>query len=472
MQAVVDFLNYLDNILYYPILILILLGAGIYFSIKTKFVQIRLCIDSIRVATERPKDKEAISSFQALMVSTASRVGTGNIIGVSTAICLGGPGAVFWMWLLAILGGATSFVESTLAQIYKRHHKETGVSFGGPAYYIEQALKNRWIAVLFSIFLIATYAFGFNLLCSYNLQSTFATYSFYDANITPIIIGLILAILTGICLFGGGKTIIKVASYLVPIMGVLYILVTFILMVIHIQTLPEVFKLIFSDAFNFKAIGSGIAGSCLVYGIKRGLYSNEAGVGSAPNAAAAANTSHPVKQGLVQMLSVYIDTIIICTATAFMCLMSRVPITHEVAGATYVQNAMSINLGSFGPIFITIAMVLFAFTTLLGNLFYVDNALVFINNKKIPSKKFMIFFNIICSIVVFIGAIIPMSMAWALADITMGGMALINIPCIVILGGVVYKTLNDYENQRKEGKNPVFLSKNIGLNPDSLEYWK
>lgn len=472
METILNFLNTVDDVLYYPILILILLGAGIYFSIRTKFVQIRLCIDSIRVATERPKDKETISSFQALMVSTASRVGTGNIIGVSTAICLGGPGAVFWMWLLAILGGATSFVESTLAQIYKRHHKETGVSFGGPAYYIEQALKNRWVAVLFSIFLIATYAFGFNLLCSYNLQSTFATYSFYDANITPIIIGLILAILTGICLFGGGKTIIKVASYLVPIMGVLYILVTFILMVIHIQTLPEVFKLIFSDAFNFKAIGSGIAGSCLVYGIKRGLYSNEAGVGSAPNAAAAANTSHPVKQGLVQMLSVYIDTIIICTATAFMCLMSRVPITHEVAGATYVQNAMSTNLGSFGPIFITIAMVLFAFTTLLGNLFYVDNALVFINNKKIPSKKFMTFFNIICSIVVFVGAIIPMSMAWALADITMGGMALINIPCIVILGGVVYKALADYENQRKDGKDPVFLSKNIGLDPDNLEYWK
>ena len=472
METILNFLNTVDDVLYYPILILILLGAGIYFSIRTKFVQIRLCIDSIRVATERPKDKETISSFQALMVSTASRVGTGNIIGVSTAICLGGPGAVFWMWLLAILGGATSFVESTLAQIYKRHHKETGVSFGGPAYYIEQALKNRWVAVLFSIFLIATYAFGFNLLCSYNLQSTFATYSFYDVKITPIIIGLILAILTGICLFGGGKTIIKVASYLVPIMGVLYILVTFILMVIHIQTLPEVFKLIFSDAFNFKAIGSGIAGSCLVYGIKRGLYSNEAGVGSAPNAAAAANTSHPVKQGLVQMLSVYIDTIIICTATAFMCLMSRVPITHGVAGATYVQNAMSTNLGSFGPIFITIAMVLFAFTTLLGNLFYVDNALVFINNKKIPSKNFMTFFNIICSIVVFVGAIIPMSMAWALADITMGGMALINIPCIVILGGVVYKALADYENQRKDGKDPVFLSKNIGLDPDNLEYWK
>ena len=255
-------------------------------------------------------------------------------------------------------------------------------------------------------------------------------------------------------------------------MGVLYIVVTFILMIIHMQTLPEVFKLIFSDAFNFKAIGSGIAGSCLVYGIKRGLYSNEAGVGSAPNAAAAANTSHPVKQGLVQMLSVYIDTIIICTATAFMCLMSRVPITHEVAGATYVQNAMSTNLGSFGPIFITIAMVLFAFTTLLGNLFYVDNALVFINNKKIPSKKFMIFFNIICSIVVFVGAIIPMSMAWALADITMGGMALINIPCIVILGGVVYKALVDYENQRKEGKNPVFKAKDIGMDPDVLDYWK
>lgn len=477
MQVVVDFLNYLDNILYYPILILILLGAGIYFSIRTKFAQVRLVIESIRVIKESSGDKNKVSPFQALMVSTASRVGTGNIIGVSTAICLGGPGAVFWMWVLAILGGASAFIESTLAQIYKCHNKETGGSYGGPAYYIEQVLKNRWVAVLFSLFLIATYGFGFNLLTSYNLQSTFVAYSFYDVKITPIIIGTILAILTGICLFsdkkrGSGKTIIDVTSYLVPIMGVLYVLVTIVLMIINIETLPRVFELIFSDAFNFKAIGSGLAGSCLVYGIKRGLYSNEAGVGSAPNAAASANTSHPVKQGLVQMLSVYIDTLLICTATAFMCLMSKVPITHEVAGAPYVQSAMSTDLGTFGPIFLTTAMVLFAFTTLLGNLYYMDNVLTFINNKKMPSKTFITFFRIACILVIFFGAITPMSMAWALADITMGGMALINIPCIVLLGGVAYKALADYEKQRKEGKNPVFKAKDIGMNPDVLDYWK
>ena len=477
MESVVNFLNAVDDVLYYPILILILLGAGIYFSIRTKFAQIRLVIESIRVIKESSGDKNKVSPFQALMVSTASRVGTGNIIGVSTAICLGGPGAVFWMWVLAILGGASAFIESTLAQIYKRHNQETGGSYGGPAYYIEQVLKNRWVAVLFSIFLIATYGFGFNLLTSYNLQSTFVAYSFYDVKITPIIIGTTIAILTAICLFsdkkrGSGQTIINVTSYLVPSMGVLYVCVTIVLMLINIHTLPEIFKLIFSDAFNFKAIGSGLAGSCLVYGIKRGLYSNEAGVGSAPNAAAAANTSHPVKQGLVQMLSVYIDTLLICTATAFMCLMSQVPITHEVAGAPYVQTAMSTNLGAFGPIFLTVAMVLFAFTTLLGNLFYMDNVLTFINNKKMPSKTFITFFRIGCVLVIFFGAITPMSMAWAFADITMGGMALINIPSIVILGGVAYKALADYEKQRKEGKNPVFLSKNIGMDPDTLDYWK
>ena len=471
MQNIVSLLNELDDVLYYPILIIVLVFAGIYFSFRTKFAQIRLCGESLRIMMERPNEKGAISSFQALMVSTASRVGTGNIIGVSTAICLGGPGAVFWMWVLAILGGASALVESTLAQIYKKRDKNGG-SYGGPAYYIEQALHSKFIAILFSIFLIATYAFGFNALCSYNLQSTFEAYEFYNPEHTPLIIGIILAVIVAWCLFGGGKRIVYVTSRLVPLMGIVYVAVAIFLMVSRASALPGVFKMIFDDAFNFQAIGSGIAGSCLMYGIKRGLYSNEAGVGSAPNAAAAADTSHPVKQGLVQMLSVYIDTLLICSATAFMCLVSGVPASSDVAGAKYVQAAISSEFGANGPLFITFAMVLFAFTTLIGNLFYVDNALAYINNKKMPGKTFMTIYRIICAVVILVGAVLPMSAAWALADITMAFMTLINIPCIILLGGVVYKALDDYTRQRREGKNPVFKAESIGINPDTLDYWK
>ena len=255
-------------------------------------------------------------------------------------------------------------------------------------------------------------------------------------------------------------------------MGIIYVCAALILMAMKIDTLPAVLEMIFADAFNFKAIGSGIAGSCLMYGIKRGLYSNEAGVGSAPNAAASAETSHPVKQGLIQMLSVYIDTILICSATAFMCLMSGVPVSPDVAGAQYVQASLRADLGDFGPAFITFTMVLFAFTTLLGNLFYVDNALAYINGKKAPGKTFMKYFRIICALVILVGAVMPMSAAWALADIFMGGMALINIPCIVIAGGIVLKALADYETQKRAGKNPVFRASSIGLDPEKLDCWK
>ena len=471
MQNILPILESIDDFLYYPVLIVVLTFAGIYFSFRTKFAQIRLCAESLRVVTENPNEKGAISPFQALMVSTASRVGTGNIIGVSTAICLGGPGAVFWMWILAVLGGASALVESTLAQIYKKRDDDGG-SYGGPAYYIEQVLHSKFIAVLFSIFLIATYAFGFNALCSYNLQSTFAAYEFYNAETTPCIIGLILALIVAWCLFGGGKRIVYVTSRLVPLMGVIYVAVAIFLMILRANELPAVFKLIFDDAFNFQAIGSGIAGSCLMYGVKRGLYSNEAGVGSAPNAAASADTSHPVKQGLVQMLSVYIDTILICSATAFMCLVSGVEANADAAGAKYVQAAISAEFGTVGPLFITFSMILFAFTTLLGNLFYVDNALAFLNNKKMPGKTFLTCYRIICALIILAGAVLPMSAAWALADITMAFMTVINIPCIILLGGVVYKALDDYQRQRREGKDPVFKAESIGINPDTLDYWK
>ncbi|MBR1437333.1 MAG: alanine:cation symporter family protein [Synergistaceae bacterium] len=472
MQDFLEFLDALDGFLYYPVLIIVLIVAGLYFSFRSRFAQVRLCFDSVRLVTERPGNKNSISSFGALMVSTASRVGTGNIIGVSTAICLGGPGAVFWMWVLAILGGASAMAESTLAQIFKKHDADTGRSYGGPAFYIEAILHSKATAVIFSLFLIATYAFGFNALASYNLQSTFSVYNFYDAGVTPLIIGTVTALITGWCMFGGAKRIVKVTGLLVPVMGIVYVLTALCVIVMKVDVLPDVLKMIFADAFNFRAIGSGIAGSCLVYGIKRGLYSNEAGVGSAPNAAAYAETTHPVKQGLIQMLSVYIDTIMICSATAFMCLMSGTEITHEAAGAQYVQEAMKTIMGESGPVFITVIMALFAFTTLLGNLFYVDNALAYINGKKVPGKKFMTVFKIICALVILVGAVLPMSTAWAVADITMDGMTLINIPCIMVGSGIVFKALADYEKQRRSKINPVFKASDIGLDPSKLDYWK
>ena len=468
---ITQILDKIDSVMYYPILIIVMAVAGIYFTILTKGVQIRLFKESLKLLKEPPADRKTVSSLQAMLVSTASRVGTGNIVGVSTAICLGGPGACFWMWIMCIIGASSAFIESTLAQIYKRKNVAGG-SYGGPAYYIEGALHAPVLAGVFCVFLIATYAVGFNLLCSYNLQSTFAAYSFYNAKTTPAIIGFLLAALTGYCLMGGGRRIVKLTSLIVPLMGLSYVAISLIVILFNIKNVPVMFVEIFRDAFDFRSIFGGIAGSCMVYGIKRGLYSNEAGVGSAPNASASAKVSHPAKQGLVQTLSVYIDTLLLCTATAFMCLSSGVERSEAVSGAPYVQNAISTVFGSIGPIFITVAMVLFAFTTLLGNLYYVHNALAFLNHKQIPTKRFMIIFHIICTIIIFIGAIIPMNAAWAMADITMGGMTLINLPSCMILGKSAIDTLKDYEKQRADGTDPVFKGENIGLNLDELDFWK
>ncbi len=463
-----DVVANLSNVLYSYILIILLIVGGLYFTIRTKFVQFRLFGEQIKSVSEKPTDKSKTSSFQALMVSTASRVGTGNIIGVSTAICSGGFGAVFWMWLIALIGGASAFVESTLAQIFKK--KGDDGYYGGPSYYIEAAFKSRPLAIVFSIFLILTYAFGFNLLASYNLQSTFANYSFYNSATSPWIIGLILAVIVGYCLFGGGKRIVKVSSFLVPVMGVLYILVALIIVVLNISELPSIFARIFTEAFDVKAIFGGFAGSCVMYGIKRGLFSNEAGVGSAPNAAATAEVAHPVKQGLVQILSVFLDTILVCSATAFMCMCSGIEPTAEISGAQYVQQSLAAVFGSAGPVFITIAMILFAFTTLIGNLYYVDQAWFHIF-KKVPSKAFLAVYRVVASLIIFVGAGMSADLLWNIADVTMGLMAIINIPTIVFLGKYAVRALNDYDKQRKEGVDPVFKAKNIDL-PYDVECWK
>lgn len=458
----------ISNFMYSYLLIVMLVAVGLYYTLRTRLVQLRMFKETIRVILEKPVGADAVSSFQALMVSTASRVGTGNIIGISTAICLGGYGAVFWMWVIAIVGGASAFIESTLAQIYKKRGEHG--SYGGPAYYIEAALGSRALAVIFSIALIATYGVGFNMLCAYNLQSTFIAYSFYNEATTPWVIGGILAVLVGYCLFGGGRRVIAATSTLVPIMGVIYISVAFVLTLINIDQLPAVVGKIFSQAFDFQAIFSGFAGSCVMFGIKRGLYSNEAGVGSAPNAAAAADVSHPVKQGLVQMLSVFIDTLLICTATAFMCMTSGVEPVKELAGAPYVQTALAASMGGVAKVFITVSMVLFAFTTLLGNLYYVDNCFAYIM-KAVPGPTFNMIYRALACVVIFIGAGSSMGLMWDLADVLMGCMAIINLPVICILGGPALKAMDDYSKQREAGKNPVFVAKSIGIT-QKLDYWQ
>ena len=456
-----------NDALYGYILIILLVLGGIYFTIRTKGVQFRLLKEQFRAVTEKPTDSKGVSSFQALMVSTASRVGTGNIIGVSTAICMGGFGSVFWMWVIAVIGAASAFIESTLAQIYKKRGVDG--SFGGPAYYIEAALKSRPLAIVFSVLLVVTYGIGFNMLASYNLQSTFSGYSFYDEKTSPLIIGLVLAAIVAFCLFGGGKRIVKTTTFIVPFMGMAYILVAVVISLINANKLPAIFSQIFSNAFDFEAIFGGFAGSCVMYGIKRGLFSNEAGVGSAPNASASAEVSHPVKQGLVQVLSVFIDTLLVCSATAFMCMASGIEPTAKLSGAPYIQASISAVLGEFGPIFITVAMILFAFTTLLGNLFYVDKAFCYILGKN-PGKVFNTIYYIVASLLILLGAVLSADLLWNIADVTMGAMTIINMPIIIYLSKYVYRALDDYIKQRKAGKEPVFKASDINL-PHKTDYW-
>jgi len=467
LQSIDNVVNAISGKLYNPWVPVLLLAAGLFFTLRSGFVQLRLLKESLHVVTEKPKVKGGVSSFGALMISTASRVGTGNIVGVSLAICAGGPGAVFWMWVVALLGGASAFVESTLAQIYKRRNPD-GSCYGGPSYYMESALGQRWLGVVFAVLIIFTYAVGFNMLASYNVQSAFATMPFYGEN-TALVIGIVLAVLFAVCVLGGVKRLTKVTGVLVPVMGVAYVAVALIVMVLNIRLLPSVLGMIFRDAFNFQAIFGGFAGSCLMNGIKRGLYSNEAGMGSAPNAAASADVAHPVKQGLVQMLSVFLDTLVICSATAFMCLCSGVAPAPELGGAPYVQAALQTVLGDFGPIFILVSMCLFAFTTLIGNYYYCEGCLRFIF-KRDPGKAFMTVFRLVAAVLIMLGAVISMSLAWDTADLFQGLMVVVNIPVILILTKPAMACLKDYIDQRKAGKEPEFKVASIGLKQET-EYW-
>ena len=472
METFASIVSTISGWLYGYILIALLIGAGLYFTVRTGFVQLRLLGESIRVIKEPRKDRDAISSFQALMVSTASRVGTGNIVGVTGAIIAGGPGAVFWMWIIALVGGASAFVESTLAQIYKKRG-ENG-SYGGPAYYIKQALHSPALGGAFAIALILTYMGGFNALASYNMTDFVKAY--LPGESATLIIGAVIALLAALVILGGGKRISKVTQVVVPFMAMLYIGVALVVVILNIENLPVMFQLIFSEAFNPQSAFGGLMGAAMMNGIKRCLYSNEAGIGSAPNAAASADVSHPVKQGLVQMLSVFLDTLVICTATAFMILCTNLDASLyiDAAGntmnAAYIQDSLVANFGAFGSFFNTAALALFAYTTLIGNYFYAEMNISYLYKNAQNNKTFMFCYRLLAVVIIFIGAQFSAGLAWDLADVLMGFMALINVPVCLILGGTAFKALDDYIKQRKEGKDPVFKAADIGIY--DTDYWK
>lgn len=386
-----NILSAVNDWMYTYLLLFLLVGTGIYFTIRTRFVQLRLLKESFHVLKEKAGEengKKQVSSFQALMISTASRVGTGNIAGIATAIAAGGAGAVFWMWLMAVIGGASAFIESTLAQVYKVKDKEE--FRGGPSYYMEKALGKRWLGILFSVLLIICFAYGFNGLQSFNMSSSLEYYiPGYSDTVYPMLVGLILAVGTAFVIFGGVHRIGFITSVLVPIMAGAYLLIGLYTVITNITELPKVFSMIFSQAFDFKAFAGGMAGSAVVIGIKRGLFSNEAGMGSAPNASASASVSHPAKQGMVQVLSVFIDTLLICSATAMMLLLSGVQGESGVLdGIPFVQKAISANVGNWGIHFITLSIFAFAFSSLIGNYYYAESNILFIKNNK----KLLFFF--------------------------------------------------------------------------------
>ena len=459
-------LSIINDALWSYILIIMLLGCALWFTYKTKFVQFRMLGEMIKVLGESTSKQEGrehhISSFQAFMISLASRIGTGNLAGVATAITVGGPGAVFWMWIVALLGSSSAFIESTLAQLYKIHGKDSFI--GGPAYYMKKGLKQPWMGILFAILIIFTFSFAFN-----SVQSNTICAAFEEAfHIDNHIIGAILTILSLIIFFGGIQRIAKVSSIIVPIMALGYIILAVITIILNIEHLPAVFKMIINHAFGWEqALGGGI-GIAVMQGIKRGLFSNEAGMGSAPNVAATADVSHPVKQGLIQALGVFTDTLIICTCTAFIILFSGVPLTGEINGVQLTQNALSSEVGNFGSIFVAIAILFFAYSSIIGNYYYGEANVRYITKNK----TIMTVFRVASGGMVLFGALASLDLAWTLADICMGLMTICNLIAITLLGKYAFRLLDDYQRQKRKGiKNPVFTKDKMKDIEKDIECW-
>ena len=453
MEILNSLINFFNDILWGYVLIIMLLFVGTYFTLKTKFVQIRYFGQMIKILGDSVGHKGGVSSFKAFCISTASRVGTGNLAGVAIAIASGGPGAIFWMWLIAIIGGASSFVESTLAQIYK---VKDGEAFrGGPAYYMEKALNKRWMGVAFSILISITFGLIFN-----SVQSNTISLAFHEAfKLDRTIIGIVLAIGTGAIIFGGVQRIANFSAAVVPVMAILYILVSLYVIVSNISMVPEIFRDIIENAFGIRqAVGGGI-GAAIMTGVKRGLFSNEAGMGSAPNAAAAAETSHPVKQGFVQTLGVFTDTILICSCTAFMVLISGAHKTEGLTGIQLTQNALSSQVGGWGNVFIALCILLFAFSSIIGNYYYGETNIEFLT----PNKTWLNLYRVGVIGMVMFGSIGELALVWNMADLFMGLMAVLNLIAIFLLGKVAFEALGDYSNQKESGLDPSFNKNDIDM---------
>ena len=452
-----ELIDNFNNILWSGVLIYLLLGIGIYFTLGTGLIQFRHFGHMFTILKNSNKsDSSGISSFQALCTSLAARVGTGNLTGVAIALTAGGPGAIFWMWLVALIGMATSFAESTLAQLYKTKDDQ-GNYRGGPAYYMEKGLKMRWMGVLFSIFLIIAFGLVFNSVQSNSIaQATAVAFGF-----NPLYVGIVLAIICGIIIFGGLRSIARVAELVVPIMAIAYLILAFWVMSNNIERLPDVFLLIIKHAFGLQEAVGGVVGygvaQAMTQGIQRGLFSNEAGMGSAPNAAAAASPypPHPASQGYVQMLGVFMDTLVICSATAIIIISSGALDSAEatISGIELTQRALSSAVGDWGAIFIAIAIFFFAFTSIIANYAYAESNMVFLENNHTAGLYILRLATL--GMVIF-GSMAEMPLVWKLADFSMGLMALTNLIAILMLSGIVFKLTKDYNQQRKAGKLPTF----------------
>ena len=460
------------------VLVFALVACGLWFTVKTRFVQFRMIGEMLRLLTESAVDtvgeqikeqsqglkSKHISSFQAFAVSVATRVGTGNLAGVASAIAIGGPGAVFWMWLIALVGSATAFVESTLAQLYKQKHKDSFI--GGPAYYMEKGLKRRWMGVVFAI--LITCQFG---LSNNSIQANTICGAMQEAfGWSPLWVGIALATLALLIVFGGIQRIAHVSAVLVPIMAIGYLILALVIVVLNIQLIPHVLKVIVLDAFGVTQVVGGSLGAAMMNGIKRGLFSNEAGEGSSPNVAATATTSHPVKQGLIQALGVFTDTLLVCSCTAFIILISGLYQAPELNGIALTQSALQSEIGSIGPVFVAIAILLFAFSSIIGNYYYGEANIRFIT----PNKTVMTVYRI-CSggLMVIFGAMASFELVWNIVDFFMAFLTLCNLVAIVLLGRYAFRLLDNYREQKRKGiKEPTFHRSQLPEIENEIECWE
>ena len=458
LQAISDFI-------WTYILLAVLVGCGLYFTIRTKFVQFRLLGDMFRLLGESAfggKKGKHINSLQAFAVSIATRVGTGNLAGVATAIVLGGPGAVFWMWLIAIIGSATAFVESTLAQLYKRHSTDSFI--GGPAYYILHGLHCKWMAKLFAVLLIITFGLSYNSIQSNTICGAMDEAFGFD----PMLVGCFLTAISLLIVFGGIQRVAKVSSVIVPIMAIGYFILALYVVIANAKLMPEIFRIIISDAFGFHQVAAGGIGATMLYGVKRGLFSNEAGEGSAPNVAATAAVSHPVKQGLIQALGVFTDTLLVCSCTAFIILVSGLYNSTELNGIRLTQNALQSEVGPLGIYFVAIAILLFAFSSIIGNYYYGEANIRFLSNRP-----WVLTIYRLCSggVMVIFGALASLDVVWNLGDVCMALLTACNLVAILLLGKYAFRLLDDYMRQKREGKNPTFHQSTLPEIKDDVECW-